>query len=136
MGQLKHPPSPTETLPDHDADSPQPDDAAAALAAFGLAPAHPLPGPDEGGTVWLWSDNVATWAHWCNLHTQWRHAPAGMGGSRPTGLDDAAVIAYLQCHGYRSGNRKRSLRQAFGLIQACEAGALDGFARLEQKQKT
>lgn len=88
-----------------------------------------MPAPEAGGTAWLWPDNVAAWHHWCNLHTQWQHAPQGMGGSRPMGLCYAGVTAYLQAHGYRTQRRgPRSLPAMLALIQACEAGALQGIA--------
>jgi hypothetical protein len=77
------------------------------------------------------------WTHWCRLQTQWLHAPHGMGGSRPVGLCYDSAIAYLQAHGYRSGTRRRSLCRAIDLLQACEAGALEGIsAQLARQRKS
>lgn len=45
------------------------------------------------------------------------------------GLCYAGVTAYLQAHGYRTQRRgPRSLPAMLALIQACEAGALQGIA--------
>lgn len=86
-------------------------------------------GAENAPTAWLWPDNVAAWGHWCNLQTQWRHAAHGMGGSVPSGLCYAGVIAYLQAHGHSTKRRgQRNLARMLQLIQACEAGSLEGIA--------
>ncbi len=82
-------------------------------------------------TVALWSGNVASWCAWMAVQTQWRHAGGGMGPPVPTGLDYAGVSAWLQAHGHspQFARGPRSLALALDDLRACEAVALDEWAR-------
>lgn len=82
-------------------------------------------------TVALWPVNVASWCAWLAVQTQWRHAAVGMAGSRRTGLDYAGVSAWLQAHGHspQFARGPRSLALALDDLRACEAIALDEWAR-------
>jgi hypothetical protein len=71
------------------------------------------------------------WNAWCNLQTQWR--TGAMGGER-TGLDYAAVCAWLQAQGYSRHSRRRNLPEAVGHVQAMERAALSAWA--EQQANT
>lgn len=71
------------------------------------------------------------WNAWHQLQTQWR--TAGMDGQR-TGLDYAAVTAWLQAHGWRHGPR-RSLRTALGAIAAMERACLEVWTEAAQQQR-
>lgn len=77
-------------------------------------------------TFYLWPCNVAAWRAFQALRTQWR---TGMSGY--TGLDYAAVIAWLRLHGHRG----KAARRLLAGIQACEAGALQAWAELREQQQ-
>ena len=137
MGQLKNPPPDRLSAhTDHDAqadDTAPEDDRASALSAFGLVADGPLPTPDAGGIAWLWPDNVAHWNAWVCVQTQWRYTSGGMGAPVATGLDYAAVTAWLQAQGHHPRRRgSRSLPAALYAIAACEQGALQGMAQARQ----
>ncbi len=83
-------------------------------------------GPPAEQVLYLWPDNVDTWAHWLALQTQWRSS--GMGGR--TGLDYAGVRAYLSETGLTGELRADVWRG----ILACERGALEGWAERDRKQ--
>lgn len=58
-----------------------------------------------------------------------------MGAPQATGLDYAAVTAWLQAHGYRPRRHgSRSLPAALYAIAACEEGALQGMAQRRAQQ--
>lgn len=80
-------------------------------------PDAPPPAPPP--TFWLWPENVATWALWCGVQTQWRVGVAGA-----TGLDYTAVLALLR---HRVQGRAAQ-QQAFDDISAMESVALDEWA--------
>lgn len=107
------------------------DDAENALAAFGLAPVGKV-SADRRDVVWLWPDCVEHWNAWTSVQTQWRYAGGGMGAPVATGLDYAAVTAWLQ---HALGYKLRPLREALQAIQACEVGALEGMAELRSRKK-
>lgn len=75
--------------------------------------------------AYLWPCNVATWDAWCAVQTQWRH---GMGG--PTGLDYAAVLAYLHAHlgAPHEGAGGSSMHEVFAGIRAAERATLTAWA--------
>lgn len=77
------------------------------------APQGPL---DE---VFLWPENVDTWAHWCALQTQWR---TGMAGA--TGLDYTAVRAWLEAH----CDSPERVREHWAGIREAEAAVLEVWA--------
>ena len=113
-------------------DPPDPDEGLdAAAAAFGLrivgAPAAPAAPP----TFALWPSNVPAWCAWLAVQTQWRHAAVGMAGSLRTGLDYAGVCAWLQANHYspQFARGPRSLARALDDLRACEAVAIDEWAR-------
>ena len=98
--------------------------------------ASPLPAAEAGGTAWLWPDNQPHWQLWCSVQTQWRYAAGGMGAPQATGLDYAAVTAWLQAHGYHTRRRgSRSMPAALHAIAACEQGALQGMAQQRAQQQ-
>lgn len=86
--------------------------------------ARPLP------TFWLWPECVPLWNAWNQLQTQWR--TGCMEGQR-TGLDYAAVTAWLRAHGWHHGPR-RSLRMALDCIAGMEAVCLSVWAEAVQRQ--
>lgn len=69
--------------------------------------------------AYLWPDNVDTWRHWCSLQTQWRYGTDGR-----TGLDYAAVCAYLALHEPAAERRREHLAG----IQAAEWASLEVWA--------
>ena len=79
---------------------------------------------------WLWPENIPLWNAWHSLQSQWRSA--GADGQR-TGLDYAAVTAWLQAHGWHH-RRTRSLRHALAALGAMEAAALRVWAERAQQQ--
>jgi hypothetical protein len=95
---------------------------------LGLLLEAPEPGEPQP-VFYLWPECVGVWGAWCQLQTQWRSA--GMG--ERSGLDYAAVCAWLQAHGYGKG-RARNLRQALGDLQAMEREALNAWAQTEAKK--
>lgn len=106
---------------------------ARAQAEHGSAPDDALPraaGPSVPAAptdqVYLWPENEEAWAHWCALQTQWR---SGMAGA--TGLDYAAVVAYLREQGLRGDER----RQVFDGIRAAETATLDVWARQRERDR-
>lgn len=75
--------------------------------------------------VYLWPCNVQAWQCWRELQTQWR---TGVGGA--TGLDYAAVLAYLRdVAGLRGDER----RQVFECLRAAEAETLDEWAARRER---
>lgn len=98
------------------------------LAAWGLcAEAPPAAAEPAEPTFYLWPDNVAAFAFWRTLQTQWRIGHAG-----PEGLDYSGVWSVLN-HTVPFRRRK----QRFGEVTHLEAGALTGFAELhEERQNT
>ncbi len=111
--------------PTHDAH----DEAQDAAAAFGLALELPASG-QASAVFWLWPECLSDWQLWGQVQTQWRYA--GM-SAQPTGLDYAAVVAWLRAHGYGRGQPK-NLAETLGHLQAMERAALDAWA--EQRQLT
>lgn len=95
-------------------------------AAVGLVIVQPVAQrpPPRLPTCWLWPQNVPLWNAWLQLQTQWRMA--GLEVQR-TGLDYAAVTAWLQAHGWHHG-RQRSLRHALHCIAGMEAACLAVWA--------
>ena len=80
----------------------------------------PLP-PVE---VVIWPENVAAWSCWCDLQTQWR---TGMAGA--TGLDYAAVLAYLTELGLQGDER----RDTFAAIREAERAVLHAMAERRER---
>lgn len=70
--------------------------------------------------VFLWPENLPIWNHWLALQTQWRTGAAGA-----TGLDYAAVLAYLA----HTEPDKDARAQAFDCIRAMERETLTQWAR-------
>lgn len=66
-----------------------------------------------------------TWRHWCAVQTQWR---VGMAGR--TGLDYAAVCAYLQLHAPEPERQREHLAG----IQAAEWASLQVWADQREEQ--
>lgn len=65
--------------------------------------------------VFLWPENLPIWNHWLALQTQWRTGAAGA-----TGLDYAAVLAYLAF----AEPARAARREAFTCLQAMERAVL------------
>lgn len=86
--------------------------------------------PREQPTFSLWPECVPMWNAWCHLQTPWRAGPSG-----DTGLDYAAVIAWLRAYGYGPG-RVRNLRAALGDLAAMERAALTAWAEQQAKKPT
>lgn len=96
---------------------------AEALAGLGLAE----PPPDAHAEVaYLWPCNVAAWAAWCAVQTQWR---VGMQGA--TGLCYAGVRAWLDEAGTTGDDR----RDLFAGIQAAERATLAAWADQRKQQQ-
>lgn len=81
---------------------------------------------EQASTFYLWPCNVGAWQAFQALRTQWR---TGMAGA--TGLDYAAVIAWLGLQGHRGAAARRLMAG----IQACEAGTLQAWAELREQQQ-
>ena len=95
------------------------------LAVWGLCaevPARPAVEP----TFHLWPENLAAFAFWRGMQTQWRIGTAG-----PDGLDYAGVWALLV---HTVPLRKR--KGLFFDITHMEAGALEGFSQVRAEQQT
>ena len=73
-----------------------------------------------GPVVYLWPCNVRAWECWCAVQTQWR---VGMAGA--TGLDYAAVVAYLRDVEGMAGDE---LRECMAAVRAAEREVLDWHA--------
>ena len=74
------------------------------------------PGED---VAYLWPENLDAWRHWCGVQTQWRVGVAGR-----TGLDYAAVCAYLALHEPAAERQRDHLAG----IQAAEWASLQVWA--------
>lgn len=70
------------------------------------------------------------WNAWCNLQTQWRTSAMG----ERTGIDYAAVCAWLQAQGYSRHGRRRNLHEATSHIQAMESASLSAWAEQQAKK--
>lgn len=91
------------------------DDLRAKMASLGLQP-DPAQAPAIAPrVVYLWPENVRTWAHFLDLRTQWR-----TDGGIPVGLDYAGCRAHLRA--VRSGSAG-----TWHGIRACEAGYIAGW---------
>ena len=75
--------------------------------------------------AYLWPCNVITWGHWKAVQTQWR--VGGMGSA--TGLDYAAVLAYLREVGMKAKQRK----EVFEGIRAAEGETLQAWVEKAKK---
>lgn len=92
---------------------------------MGLAPPQPQR-PTRARPEWhLWPENVATWALWQSLQTQWR---VGMAGA--TGLDYAAVWRVLD---QQVPRRRRD--EVFAAIQGMEGAVLKVLADRAERER-
>jgi len=78
--------------------------------------------------VALWPDNVEAWNHWLCLQTQWRFV--GETGI-PSGLDYAAVCAWLRETVRASAQRKRLLLD----LRECEDACLKVWNSERQRRR-
>lgn len=99
------------------------------LAQVGLVADGPVAAREERRPFWLWPCNAPTWVLWLRLQTQWRTAGTGMGGSRATGLDYAAVWATL------TGLRVRKPHEVFEHLQQMERAALRAWGEQAARQQ-
>lgn len=81
---------------------------------------------------WLWPECLPVWNLWGRLQTQWRYS--GMQG-QPTGLDYAAVTAYLRAMGYGRG-KQRSLPETLDDLTAMEHAVLKVWAERQAMKET
>jgi hypothetical protein len=77
--------------------------------------------------VWLWPCNLESWAHWCEVQTQWQHG--GMGGA--TGLNYAGVVAYLR----ESIQKRKPRAEVFECIRHAERASLNVWAQQREDRK-
>lgn len=95
------------------------------LSAAGAFDAQDDLDDPAGDIVYLWPECVEVWGFWQQLQTQWR---TGMAGA--TGLDYAAVRAYLDEQGIEPGSQRREI---FACLQACESATLKAWEDLRAK---
>lgn len=93
------------------------------LAVWGLCAEVPATAAATP-TFHLWPENVAAFAFWRGMQTQWRIGQAG-----PEGLDYAGVWSLL-AHTVPYRQRK----QRFADITHLEAGALNGYSELQREK--
>lgn len=107
------------------ADQSDVDDSLAGWGLYAEAPPAPAgPAAPAEPTFYLWPENVAAFAFWRTLQTQWRIGHAG-----PEGLDYSGVWSVLN-----NTVPFRQRKQRFGEITHLEAGALTGFAELQDER--
>mgnify|MGYP000216858405 CR=1 FL=1 len=83
--------------------------------------------PEPAEVAYLWPCNVAAWAVWCDLQSQWRHGMAG-----PTGLDYAGVRAHLDEMGLAPGQERSAI---YAGIRAAERATLEARAELAEQEQ-
>ncbi len=102
------------------------DEAAAALAAFGLALDDDLGRPREQ-VFRLWPEHVRTLEVWLACATQWRVGPLGA-----TGLDYAGIEAMFRI---RRLADEQDAPQLFHELQLMERATLNEWARQRAAQR-